>query len=67
MILYVQGCIQDSGLWGIELPKILGGQVNTGKYRCTETCTIVSSAMCVGGGGTIVSSAMWGGGGGYYS
>ena len=51
MILYVQGCIQDSGLWGIELPKILGGQVNTGKYRCTETCTIVSSAMCGGGGG----------------
>ena len=53
----------------IELPKILGGQVNTGKYRCTETCTIVSSAMWGGGGGgggTIVSSAMWGGGG-YYS
>ena len=34
-----QGCIQDSGLGQIELPKILGGggQRNMGVYRCTET------------------------------
>ena len=32
---------------GIELPKILRGQGNA--YRCTESCTIVSSAMWRGG------------------
>ena len=54
----MQGCIQDSGLGGrggggggIELPKILRGQGNV--YRCTESCTIVSSAMWGGGGGVL--------------
>ena len=34
---------------GIELPKILGGQRNTGVYRCTETR----------GGGIVGNNAMW--------